>query len=440
MDLKELRKEVAEYLNINDRYSDVDDFEDDNKGKGVDIYLRVNTLDFSKEQYEEWQRVINNMSWGNENYDIYFFFDGGAYEYWTEKQEESNYLGLTLYIKDSFTEDDLPQALADLQKAIDWYDKEEYRILTGYYLKESAENLKTKLKKAITESYEEEEILDPLFKVGSIVTIGITDDDDLNDALEELGDPEIVITDIEDDNFWGKTVDGQDIDFHMEYKDISSIRPGELKEDTDDRWREELKGLEWKYAESDKYNHANFVYCNIPLVYSSADLYVYAPDAKHSTYWAMIVILHGGKREYDMFKVEGCASAEEAVAKFKEEIMKKFDVTCELRPIPAEMIEKMEANKIVEEYVTTGSGYVELDISDELVDKICTTGSNDAAVEEACAGELREQLDKYSAEQIQKAFDDCGIDMTDEERESLTRQEKEHYIVWCLAWNLYDER
>lgn len=88
---------------------------------------------------------------------------------------------------------------------------------------------------------------------------------------------------------------------------------------------------------------------------------------------------------------------------------------------------------------TACSGSFCIDIPSDVMDKICTMGSNDLAVEEACAGVLRPQLDEFSTEDINKYFNEIGFDMTDEEKASKTRQEKEHYLVWDAAWTAFDD-
>lgn len=92
-----------------------------------------------------------------------------------------------------------------------------------------------------------------------------------------------------------------------------------------------------------------------------------------------------------------------------------------------------------EEWVASGS-YMELDIPSEVIDDICHSGSNDEAVAAACAGPLREQLDAFTDEEIDKAFREIGFDKSEEEINAMTRQEKEHYLVWDLAWSAFDNR
>ena len=68
-----------------------------------------------------------------------------------------------------------------------------------------------------------------LFKVGNTVTLrSITEDDDLDQFTEEYGE-KVVITCIEDDNFWGVNPDFKVIvPVHMEYRDISDIEETNL--------------------------------------------------------------------------------------------------------------------------------------------------------------------------------------------------------------------
>ena len=89
-----------------------------------------------------------------------------------------------------------------------------------------------------------------------------------------------------------------------------------------------------------------------------------------------------------------------------------------------------------EAWGTMGGGSWELEIPDELVDDICTSGDNEPAVREALKDErIRKQFDKFTDEEIDKIFDYDGFDMTDEEKASKTREEKEMYILWGAAWN-----
>ena len=105
----------------------------------------------------------------------------------------------------------------------------------------------------------------------------------------------------------------------------------------------------------------------------------------------------------------------------------------EIRKIKAE-------KKINETWTTFGSGYVELNIPDEVWQAIATSGDNDAATEEGLKNpSIAKQLAQYEDEAINKAFDDLSIDMSKEDKKKLTRHDKEMYILWTLSWNIAEE-
>ena len=66
-------------------------------------------------------------------------------------------------------------------------------------------------------------------KVGQVVYIsGNTDDDDLNEYTEKYGD-QITITEVEEDgdeltgNFWGTNSKGEDVPYHLEWRDVYAV-------------------------------------------------------------------------------------------------------------------------------------------------------------------------------------------------------------------------
>ena len=66
-------------------------------------------------------------------------------------------------------------------------------------------------------------------KEGQVVYVSLgTDDEDLNDYLEEHGD-RITITEVETDgdeltgDFWGISADGEHVPYHMEWRDVYAV-------------------------------------------------------------------------------------------------------------------------------------------------------------------------------------------------------------------------
>ena len=82
-----------------------------------------------------------------------------------------------------------------------------------------------------------------------------------------------------------------------------------------------------------------------------------------------------------------------------------------------------------------GSGRIELGMTVDMVDSICTVGSNDAAVEAVKQDpEIRQQLDEIPEEYLDDLY--YVLDMNRTEFDALTRDELESYAVWLAAWDI----
>lgn len=107
-----------------------------------------------------------------------------------------------------------------------------------------------------------------------------------------------------------------------------------------------------------------------------------------------------------------------------------------------ELYEKVMASgdtQIHDRYVyvlQSGSGDIEIPITGKLLKEICTSGSNDAAVEKACKNRrVRKKLDQYTNEELAEELSDYGA--WDKE-ELKDRKNNEARIVWVLAWDVFD--
>lgn len=81
---------------------------------------------------------------------------------------------------------------------------------------------------------------------------------------------------------------------------------------------------------------------------------------------------------------------------------------------------------------------IELGLKIEDVEGICHSGPNDADVAEVVKKDyVQEQLKKYTEEQLMKGV---SAYITDNLDQIDTRQKKEEYIVWLVAWNIFDEQ
>lgn len=80
---------------------------------------------------------------------------------------------------------------------------------------------------------------------------------------------------------------------------------------------------------------------------------------------------------------------------------------------------------------------IELGLTEEDVNYICHSGSNDSEVAEVTQEYyVQEQLKKYDEDKLMKAV---KAYITDNLEDIDTRQKKEEYVVWLVAWNIFDE-
>lgn len=79
---------------------------------------------------------------------------------------------------------------------------------------------------------------------------------------------------------------------------------------------------------------------------------------------------------------------------------------------------------------------VELGLTSRDVELICQSGSNDEQVAEITKKKyVQKQLKNYSDEALMKvvrAYSDSDISNI------KTREDKERYVVWTVAWNIFD--
>ena len=266
---------------INDNISDIDD--EDN--------LVNPDAEFSVEDYIIFDKNIIDDIEKTDLFGIYAYgykYDDDDYETEDEKLNNYNFYDLSEYYEISnesrqrrneehrkelimvkrITGDDYRPGKPKEGFVVDYIEDDEIGLRKYFTNEDDARNFvenelnaEFKLKGYNESQKRRNEDFDPLFKEGNIVTLGITDDEDLNDFLDELGNPEIVITSIEDDYFWGETLDGQNIEYHMEYRDISSIRPGKNSNESQKRRNELSTDLKQRYydkrkVQADKANKA----------------------------------------------------------------------------------------------------------------------------------------------------------------------------------------
>ena len=86
---------------------------------------------------------------------------------------------------------------------------------------------------------------------------------------------------------------------------------------------------------------------------------------------------------------------------------------------------------------STGSGRIEVPLTGEEINSICTPGPNDMAVKYVCdKPSLRSWMSRYSKELIREEAKEYGA-WSDEEL--ANDEDTLHRIIWILAWNEFEE-
>lgn len=81
---------------------------------------------------------------------------------------------------------------------------------------------------------------------------------------------------------------------------------------------------------------------------------------------------------------------------------------------------------------------IELGLAEEDIEFICHSGSNDSEVAEVTQKDyVQEQLKKYDEDKLMQAV---SAYITDNLEDIDTRQKKEKYVVWLVAWNIFEEQ
>lgn len=83
----------------------------------------VDTLDFDKEMYEEWEELLNSIQVIGENYQIYCSYDNSGFDYWSNRQEESNYTYIDIWLSDNFSDEDINKLYNSLVEVYNKIDK-----------------------------------------------------------------------------------------------------------------------------------------------------------------------------------------------------------------------------------------------------------------------------------------------------------------------------
>ena len=84
--------------------------------------------------------------------------------------------------------------------------------------------------------------------------------------------------------------------------------------------------------------------------------------------------------------------------------------------------------------VTTYIENIELEIPLHAVYEICHSGDNSEAVTARLDDRIKEQLNRYTKEQLARAVEAYGIEDTD----TMTIEQLQEYILWIGSWDIFD--
>lgn len=77
---------------------------------------------------------------------------------------------------------------------------------------------------------------------------------------------------------------------------------------------------------------------------------------------------------------------------------------------------------------------IELEIPLHAVYEICHSGDNSEAVTAHLDDRIKEQLNRYTKEQLARAVEAYGIEDTD----TMTIEQLQEYILWIGSWDIFD--
>ena len=67
----------------------------------------LDTLEFDEDIYNEWEELLNSIQVIGENYQIYCSYDTSGFDYWNNRQEESNHTCIDIWLSDDFSDEDI---------------------------------------------------------------------------------------------------------------------------------------------------------------------------------------------------------------------------------------------------------------------------------------------------------------------------------------------
>jgi hypothetical protein len=81
----------------------------------------IDTLIFNKEQYEQWEDLLDSIDIIRDNFQIYCSWDRSGYDFWNN-HNESNHTYIDIWISDDFSDEDITPLFNEVDKIINKID------------------------------------------------------------------------------------------------------------------------------------------------------------------------------------------------------------------------------------------------------------------------------------------------------------------------------
>ena len=115
----EIKKIISNYDGLS--YLNVED-----SGEGSLFGVSVNYIDtryFNEEQYEEWENLLDSVDVICDNFQIYCSWDRSSFSFWNNREDESNYTYIDIWLSDDFSDDDIKHLVDELDDVIKTIDE-----------------------------------------------------------------------------------------------------------------------------------------------------------------------------------------------------------------------------------------------------------------------------------------------------------------------------
>lgn len=96
-------------------------FDGDKEDKRLHLEYDVRWCEIDEQEYKNVEREIDNYCIKRENYLVYAWCDVSGWDYWMNRQEEENYIQISVsFSKDELSDEEIQQLASDIETAETW--------------------------------------------------------------------------------------------------------------------------------------------------------------------------------------------------------------------------------------------------------------------------------------------------------------------------------